>query len=359
MSGSDVHDRGAAARADDAVVRVAHGLAAAEATTWSGLFLRALPLPYWTRRKRREIEDLHDRDGLLSWPVPFALNQDPDPLRAAPGPRSEWYAFQAGLVADAGGRYDRAAALRAWRALADGPEPPRLTLGQRAALDHLLAGTPPPVSGHDHPHPFDDAATVRAVALAAALHADPAALAAAVAEDAPISNADDGVACALAVAAVTAALLAGADVSDAVAEARTRLPNGTWAAIHVDRALRHADTADDPLDLAMRLDHDLANAAYSYADAAPDVVAIALAILRSTYPRVEAGLLAAAAVPRHAAGVAPLVGALFAAGGQLPAPLPRLLARTPPLLGLALPRLRGVRLADLASGAPRLPSEGE
>jgi hypothetical protein len=54
-----------------------------------------------------------------------------------------------------------------------------------------------------------------------------------------------------------------------------------------------------------------------------------------------------------------LVGALFAAGGQLPAPLPRLLDRTPPLLGLALPRLRGVRLADLASGAPRPPSEGE
>ncbi len=346
-------------RLDDAVVRVAHGLAAAEAATWSGVFLRALTLPYWTRRKRREIEDLHDRDGLLSWPVPFALNQDPGPLRAAPGPRSEWYAFQAGLVADAGGRYDHAAALRAWRSLANGREPPRLTLGQRAALDHLLAGTLPPVSGHDHPHHFDDAATVRAIALAAALHHDPAALDAAVAEDAAISNAEDGAACAQAVAAATAALLAGADAVGAVAEARARLPLGTWAALHVERALGHAEAADDPLDLALRLDHDVANAAYSYADAAPDVVALALAILLFAYPRVEAALLAAAAVPRHAAGVAPLVGALFAAAGQLPAPLPRLIARTRPLLGLALPRLRGVRLADLASGAPRRPFEGE
>jgi hypothetical protein len=339
----------------DAVVRVAHGLAAAEATTWSGMFQRALPLPYWTRRKRREIEDQHDRDGLLSWPVPFALNQDPAPLRAAPGPRSEWFAFQVALLPASGGRYDPAAAVAAWRALADDPEPPRLTIGQRAALDHLLAGTPPPISGHDHPHPFDDAAIVRAVALACALPTDPAALDAAVAADAAISNADDGVWCAQAIAAAVAALLAGAGAADAVDAAAARLPAGTWSALHLDRALRHAAVASDPLDLAWRLDGDVANAAYSYADAAPDVVAIALAILRSTYPRVEAGLLAASAVPRHAAGVVPLVGALFAAGGALPAPLPALIDRLPPLLGLALPRLRGVRLADLAA---RHPHEG-
>jgi hypothetical protein len=336
-------------------LRVAHGLAAAEAATWSGMFGRALLLPYWTRRKRREIEDRHDRDGLLSWPVPFALNQDPAPLRAAPGPRAEWFAFQADLLAAAGGRYDPAAALRAWCSLADDPEPPRLAIGQRAALDHLLAGTPPPVSGHDHPHPFDDAATVRALALACALHPDPAALDDAVAEDAAISNADDGIWCARAVATAVAALIAGADAADAVSAAADRLPAGTWSATHLERALSHAAAARDPIDLAWRLDGDLANAAYSYADAAPDVVAIALAILRSTYPRVEAGLLAASAVPRHAAGVVPLVGALFAAGGALPGPLPALIERMPPLLGLALPRLRGLRLADLSA---RHPHEG-
>jgi hypothetical protein len=339
----------------NALLRVAHGLAAAEATTWSGMFLRALPLPYWTRRKRREIEDQHDRDGLLSWPVPFALNQDPTPLRAAPGPRSEWFAFQVDVLAASGDRYDGAAAVRAWRALADGPEPPRLTIGQRAALDHLLAGTPPPVSGHDHPHPFDDAATVRSLALACILHRDPAALRAAVDEDAAISNADDGVWCAQAIAAAVAALLAGAGAGAAVSAAASRLPTGTWSSLHLERALSHAAVAADPLDLAWRLDGDVANAAYSYADAAPDVVAIALAILRSTYPRVEAGLLAASAVPRHAAGVVPLVGALFAAGGVLPAPLPALIDRLPPLLGLALPALRGRRLGDLAA---RYPHEG-
>lgn len=333
------------------VVRVAHGLAAAEATTWSGPFERAMALPYWTRRKRREIEDAHDRDGVLSWPVPFALNQDPAPLRAAPGRRTEWFAFQARLLAAGGGRYRAEDALRAWLALGEGPEVPRLTLGQRAALEHLRSGVRPPESGHDHPQPFDDAALVRALAIAAAHAGTPADVAEAVAQDAALTNADDGVWCALAAAAALVALRRGGDGHDAAAAARACLPDGSWSSRQADLALAHASAAADPLDLAWRLDHDVANAAYSYGDTAPEVLAIALAILRSTYPRIEAALLTAAAVPRHAPGAAPLVGAWFAAGGHLPAPLERLADRLPPLAGLALPSLRGVRLTELAHDA--------
>jgi hypothetical protein len=332
----------------DRVARVLHAVAAAEAATWTGPYQRALLLPYWTRRKRREIEDDHDREGLLSMPVPFALNQPTADLRAGPGPRSEWLAFELLVLADAAGRYDREVALRAWHRLAEGAEAPRLTLGQRAALDHLRAGRTPPRSGHDHPHYFDDAASVRAIALAVALPDDDGELLAAVAADAAISNAEDGAWAAEAVAIAIARLQRGSDAHEALSAARARLPDGSWVAERVDHAGSLARSDDDPLGLALRLDHRVANAGYSYADAAPDVLAIAFTILRTFHPRVEAALLAASAVPRHAAAVVPLVAALCAAGGQLVAPLARLNERHPALAGVALPHLRGRHLADLA-----------
>lgn len=326
--------------------RVVAGAAIAEATLWTGLFDRAHLLPPWTRRKRREIEHDHDVAGLLDLPVPFALNVPATPLYAAPGPRSEWLAFQVGLVASTRRRYDLAATTAAWRGLADDAEAPRLSISQRAALDGLLAGVAPPLTGHDHARHADDAACVRALALATLLP-DDGALLCAVRDDATITNAEDGVWCAEAVAVALTATARGDTPERAVAAAAAHLPPRSWSAERLHRALRIGAETTSSVELALRLDHDVANAAYSYGDAAPDVVAIALTIFRTCHPRVDAALLAALAVPRHAAAVAPLVGAICAAGGALPFPLGRTRELIPSFLGVSLPRLRGVHPLDV------------
>lgn len=334
----------------DALARhVAHGMAVAEATVWTGLYHRALMLPYWTRRKRREIEDGHDRDGGIDVPVPFALNQPSAPLRAAPGPRTEWLVFQFQALAEGGARYDADAIRRAWRALAKSDPPPRLSISQRAAVRALESGGGPPQSGHDQPHYFDDAAVVRAIATAVVLGRHPEDLRAAVLTDASMTNADDGVWAAVAVATAVSELLAGVGMRDAIGAAITELPGDTWIAEHVARALRLALSTPDPLDLAFALDQQLANAAYSYGDAAPDVLAVAFAILHSLHQRPELALWAASCVPRHSASVVPLIGALVAvayrpADGTRPVwPTPAARSRVPALLGVALPGLAGVR----------------
>jgi hypothetical protein len=343
-------DRAAADRAArDRAARVLAGAAVAEAAAWTGLYDRARLLPPWTRRKRREIEHDHDVAGLADHPVPFALNQPTGPLRAAPGPRSEWIAFALQGLSASDWRYERAATLAAWRSLAGDAEPPRLSLGQRAALDHLLAGREPPRSGHDHARYADDAACVRSLALAAALAHDPDVLLHAVREDAVISNAEDGVWCAEAIACALAATARGEPPERALELAAARLPVGSWSALQLARALRAGGDADDPLELALRLDHGAANAAYSYGDAAPDVVTIALTIFRRLSPRYEAALLAALAVPRHAAAVLPVLGALLAADAHSSYPSDRHLERLPSFLGIALPRLRGQRPTDVAT----------
>lgn len=331
--------------------RVLHAFASAEATTWGALAQRAHFLPYWTRRKRREVEQEHDLAGALELLVPFALNQPTDALRAGPGPRSEWFVFQLRTLR-ADGSYDHDAALAAWRSLArvgdDGP-PTRLGLSQRAAVRALRAGLTPPRTGHDHARYADDAATVRALAIAVgragAARGPDAGLDAAVALDAGITNAEDGVWSAQAAAALIAAAASGADPADAVQSALERLPTDSWAGERARYALGVTSAARTPLDLAFALDTEVANAAYSYGDAAPDVLAIALPILRTFFTAPDAALLAALAVPRHATAVAPLVAAACAAAGYPPylsSPIPE---RLTTLAGVALPQLRGVRLA--------------
>jgi len=334
-------------------VRVLHALASAEAATWGAFVQRSHLLPYWTRRKRREVEQEHDLAGALELVVPFALNQPNDALRADPGPRSEWFVYQL-RVLHADGSYDHAAALDAWRALADDADdgrPHRLTLSQRAALRALRAGVAPPRSGHDHARYADDVATVRALAIAAgrgeqAIRSGPSTdLDDAVALDAGITNAEDGVWVAQAAAALIAALAAGSGVANAVQAALVRLPVDSWAGERARYALGVGTSARTPLDLAFALDTEVANAAYSYGDAAPDVLAIALPILRNFLASPDAALLAALAVPRHATAVAPLVAAACAAAGYPSSLSSPISERLITLAGVGLPQLRGVRLA--------------
>lgn len=341
-------------------LRVLYGLAAAEAATWTAMFQRAQLLPAWTRRKRREVEHDHDIARSLELPVPFALNQPTHALRAGPGPRSEWFVFQLRVLAAGGGAYDLATALVAWRALAaadpaDPADHPRLSHAQRAVLRQLAAGATPPQTGHDHARYADDGATVRALALAAGL-ADatghPDALDLAVATDAAISNAEDGVWVAQAAAALLAALAAGVAPLAAADASLERLPADSWSAERVRAGLAAAEGASGPLDLAFRLDTEVANAAYSYGDAAPDVLATALPIFRHHHRHPEAALLAALAAPRHAGAVAPLVGAWCAAAGYALSLSGPALERVSTLLGVALPQLRGVRL-DAPTHHPR------
>lgn len=341
---------------NEIVTRVLYGAAAAEAATWGAMFQRALLLPYWTRRKRREIEEAHDKANSSEIPVPFALNQPTDALRAGPGPTTEWLVFQLRLLSRTGGGYDPRGAVEAWLSLSDErTAPPRLSTSQRAALDHLLAGRLPPISGHDQPHYFDDAACVRALAMAAALHDRPSDLVAAVRWDATITNSEDGVWAAEAVANAVRAAIHGAHADAVVASALAALPADSWILERAGRALELAEEARGPLDLALSLDQELGNAAYSYGDAAPDVLPMALAIYLNCAGDYQRSLLAALAIPRHASAVAPLVGALCAAGSSPPPLSVKSRAYLGTLRGVALPTIAGVCFDDLLDDSTTSP----
>ena len=313
---------------------------AADGLAWQNLFRRGHLLPAWTRRKRREIEAEHEAHGIIDEALPFALNQPTAPFRSSPGVNSEWLAFQLKILAENRGRYDREAAMEAWQDLTQRRDTLRLTVGQHAALENIAAGVRAPTSGHDNPHYFDDSACFRAVALVCANRGDSRS---AVGSDAEISNAQDGIWAAQALAAALRVALDGADARTAVTLARESVPAGSWSSIEIDRALSHASEAAGLFDLIGRLADESTNHAYDYGNSAPETLAITLAILEFTGGELEPSLLAALSLPKTAASVAPMVGALCGALGTAGG----VHFEPAPLQGLALPHLAGLQPLSL------------
>lgn len=330
---------------------VLSGLVLGEQLSWTNLYDRSFLLPFWTRRKRRELDVQHEADGLLEVNLPFALNQPTEALKPGPGPRAEWFIFQLHVLR--GETYSLERATDAWRGLL-AEENLKLTLAQRAALTNLRHGKVPPVTGHDNPHYFDDTACFRALATACVVADDPGGALEATRQDAGITNAEDGVWGAQAVTAALTTALQGADPDDCVDAAVRQLPEGSWIFEAARRALGCAQGGQGTFGFIAQLDHSVSNSAYNYGSAAAETVPAALSILKTTRGDHERSLFMALALPR-VVGLAPLVGALCGALGRVPDEA--LTNLNAPLRGIALPFLAGTNLAEKLEQLPERAGE--
>ena len=320
------------------VERVLSGLILGERLSWTGMFERSRLLPAWTRRKRREIEAQHEVTGILETTLPFSLNASPAPFYPGPGAHTEWFIFQLQIAAQTDGSAE--STLEYWQRLAQNTTDLRLTLAQQTALTQLRAGRTPPVTGHDNPHYFDDGACFRALATASWELTAPnmelgTMLLEHVTRDAEITNAEDGVWGARAVAAFVGA--ADQPLADRLQRALDEFPPGSWISRVAELTLAQAGASTTVFDLSRRLSK-LANYAYSYGNAAAETVPAALAILAYSEGDHERALLAALGVPRQAGSLVPLVSALC---GALPGAPVHPETLTSPLFGVALPFLTG------------------
>nr|WP_202036079.1 ADP-ribosylglycohydrolase family protein [Streptomyces mexicanus] len=348
------------------------GLAAGDAAGWPAARHRAARMPEWTRRLTRELDTFAEQQATTTLPVPVALNQPPEPLLLGPSDDAEWAVFAAQAVLRAGqdgplGDLGRERRLRAaldltWSAVAaevaaageravevESAVPPlRARISVRAGLGNLAAGLRPPASGHDNPHYFDDAACVRACALAVAHPGEPRAAADLAEFDARYTQDGDGVHGARAMAAALALALAGAGVEHCVTAAVAELPEETEIGRNARRALRLASAGDGAFALVPPLEHEIVDHVYSYGVAAAETVPVALALTLAADGRIAEALPAAACLSRLADSAPALTGALTGAlggGASIPASW-RAACRT--LAGCALPRLTGTDLVELA-----------
>ena len=322
---------------------VLSGLVLGEQLSWTSLYERSFLLPFWTRRKRRELDVQSEADGLLEVNLPFALNQPTEALKPGPGPRAEWFIFQLQVLTGEGGDYSLEHATAAWQKLA-AEASLKLTISQLAALTNLRRGKVPPVTGYDNPHYFDDTACFRALATACVYADDANAALEATRQDAGITNAEDGVWGAQAVTAALVMALQESDPDSCVDAAVRQLPEGSWIFEVARRALRCVQENRGTFGFIAQLDEMVTNRAYTYGDAAAETVTAALSIIKTTRGDPQRSLFIALALPR-VVGLAPLVGALCGALGRPPDDA--LANLNAPLRGIALPFLAGTNLAEL------------
>ncbi|MET8157167.1 ADP-ribosylglycohydrolase family protein [Sphaerisporangium sp. NPDC005289] len=326
--------------AADRVAGAFVGLAIGDAAGWPSARHRSTLLAPWTRRLERELDAFAEEHRLTTLPVPFTLNQPVEPLALGPSDDAEWLAWTALTL-----HQDRAEAFTALAGRSD----LRVRISVRSALANLAAGKPPPVSGHDNPHHFDDAAAVRAVAFAAAAPGS-AALPDLVRADASVTNSGDGVLGALAMAAAIAVLVAGGTMGAAVEAALAELPGDTAIGHAARAALAAARRAGDPFAAVPALDAALVDHVYSYGVAAAQTVPAALALAEVSGGSLTAAVPAAACLSSLADSAPALTGALTGARTGLRALPEGWCAAARTLTGCGLPELAGADLIDIAGG---------
>jgi ADP-ribosylglycohydrolase len=219
---------------------------------------------------------------------------------------------------------------------------------ERSAIENLKRGLKPPATGNDNPLHYADAAVCRAVPIGLYCAGDSGRASALADLDAQISQAEDGVYAAQAMAAAVSVLAAGGALSEALSRARAHFPEGSWIAHGNKVAQACLADAAAPEDLSVLLPQRLINTVYSYGNAAPETLPAALAIVELCDGDLPLGCLVANSIPKAADSLPAMVGALCGAHQGAGAVSPQWQAQLVQCRGICLPFLQGTRLDECA-----------
>lgn len=225
---------------------------------------------------------------------------------------TEFALLTARALVESGGELTTAAITAAWfkyiidegGVLARGGRP------QYGAVANLRRGLLPPLSGRDNVGYDDDGAAMRVAPIGIVCAGDPARAARLAAIDAQVSHYADGVWAAQAVAASVAMAMCGASVDAVIAAGRAQIPEDSWLARAMARAMAICDEMATIEAAWERLHTDLWTPTHSAcAEAVPQIYAI----YRLTGGDFKRGLFWAANFGRDADTIGAVVGALCGA----------------------------------------------
>ena len=324
------------------------GLAFGDAIGFPALFHRTHQFAERRREFLWQTNLQSDRQRILRMMLPYTHRTEPHTLEPFPTDDTEYALFTAQTLLAAEDATPETFE-RAWRDRIL-PVADRVLTGfsERAAIENLERGLHPPTTGSDNPQHYDDSAAPRAVAIGLYCSGEPERAKHLALFDAQVTNAEDGVYAAQAMAIAVSLLSAGSDMSEALGQARGSLPPDSWIA-NGDRIARGCrDESRDAEETLLLLTIRLINTVYSYGNAAPETVPAAFAIADVCRGDLHDGVLLANAIPKAADSLPALVGALCGAyqgAGAINAAWQEQLNAS---RGLCLPFLSGVRLDDVA-----------
>lgn len=218
---------------------------------------------------------------------------------------------------------------------------------ERGTLENLRRGLAAPISAQ-HRHAWSDGLAMRAAPHGVFAAGRPAEAARLVAIDGSVSHEGEGIYGGQAVAAGVAAAMAGAAPVAVVASALAVVPDDSWTA----RCLRRAMTAAHRGERAVR--SAVVIGGYPWTDLAPEAVALAFGAYAAADGDFTDAVLTAVNMGRDADTTAAVAGALAGATHGVAAIPPAWAAAIGPARGTCLPAIAGhhvLEVADLLTGA--------
>ncbi|NHI10243.1 hypothetical protein STPH2_5610 [Streptomyces sp. KO7888] len=265
---------------------------------------------------------------------------------------TEYAIFSGLLLARHGAGLTQAHVETAWHEwIADREEGPFRGAGfsERGTLENLRRGLAAPISAQ-HRHAWSDGLAMRAAPHGVFAAGRPAEAARLAAIDGSVSHEGEGIYGGQAVAAGVAAAMAGASTVAVVASALAVVPDDSWTA----RCLRRAMTAAHRGERAVR--SAVVIGGYPWTDLAPEAVALAFGAYAAADGDFTDAVLTAVNMGRDADTTAAVAGALAGATGGVHAIPPDWAAAIGPVRGTCLPTMAGhhvLEVADLLTRAAR------
>ncbi|PKW07191.1 ADP-ribosylglycohydrolase [Streptomyces sp. 1222.5] len=257
---------------------------------------------------------------------------------------TEYAIFSGLLLARHGSALTPAHVEAAWHEwIADRAEGPFRGAGfsERGTLENLRRGLAAPISAQ-HRHAWSDGLAMRAAPFGVFAAGRPGEAARLVAVDGSISHEGEGIYGGQAVAAGVAAAMAGAPVTVVIASALAVVPDDSWTA----RSLRRAVTVAHRGERAVR--SAVVIGGYPWTDLAPEAVALAFGAYAAADGDFREAVLTAVNMGRDADTTAAVAGALAGATQGLAAIPPDWASAIGPARGRCLPSMAGHHVLDVA-----------
>ncbi|MEU6095538.1 ADP-ribosylglycohydrolase family protein [Streptomyces sp. NPDC047079] len=271
---------------------------------------------------------------------------------------TEYAIFSGLLLARHGSALTVAQVEAAWhRWIADRDEGPFRGAGfsERGTLENLRRGLAAPISAQ-HRHAWSDGLAMRAAPFGVFAAGRPAEAARLVAVDGSVSHEGEGIYGGQAVAAGVAAAMAGAPTTAVVASALAVVPDDSWTARSLRRAVAAARRGDRAVRSAVVI------GGYPWTDLAPEAVALAFGAYAAADGDFREAVLTAVNMGRDADTTAAVAGALAGATCGVSAIPEAWAAAIGPVRGRCLPSMAGhhvLAVADLLTPEDTRPGATE
>ncbi|QJD82728.1 ADP-ribosylglycohydrolase family protein [Cohnella herbarum] len=332
------------------------GLAMGDAIGFPAMYHRGLNAE-WTRSLLWKFSAQADENRINKFALPFSLTQEEEAFNLCGTDDTEYAVVSALILSETAGIPDLRQLEQGWnRHVRDHADSIWSGISERASIDNALKGLTAPATGNDNPHHFDDGAVARAVPVGIRFHGRPDIASRVAGDMASITNAEDGVFAAQAMAASIAVAMNGASPKETVEAGLDYVPGDSWTGRKIRQAITIAENAGSAMEAIPLWNNLVVNHIYNFGNIAPETLAVSYGILLSADGDFNQCMQLAAMVPKQADSMPAMVGALVGAINGSSAVPSSWIALLDELKGICVPHTKGLSLRNIAE---RLLTGGE